>query len=208
MQGYHRKTSYAEDRKILDDARAEGRDIPLDDFLNFFGGKDEPLAIKQIEQLQTMQQTLTYLFHGYDQQLHAKDPCRAHVVSLHYVRGIALPVVEFTLPCKRGKIILRDNFRDAKISFELERPLPENTFGIVGFVDPKYKTDYTMCEGFPKSRVHGSFAENSAFFTMTSKPLSSDFPQEVICQVGHILCTMPDPPSIKLMKKMKIQRRP
>ena len=107
-----------------------------------------------------------------------------------------LPVVEFTLPDNAGKIIVRDNFYDTKISFELKRPLPKDTFGTIGYFDPADIISDCYCEGFPSGRVHGSFKQNQQKFTVETRTLGSRDPLALIYRVA------------KCVEKLALEQKP
>lgn len=80
------------------------------------------------------------------------------------------PIVEIALPDNRGIITIQRTLFNTIISCSLERHLPHETFGLVGYFDPRTEPQKNRPEdwiAFPPDRVHGCFAKNTRQFTFT-----------------------------------------
>lgn len=84
------------------------------------------------------------------------------VISTHRSKSVKLPVFQFTLEKYGVEIILRDNFYDWKVSINSEKPLE---LDFMGLFDPTKVIPDVYCEGFPKDKVYGCYAQNHSQFT-------------------------------------------
>jgi hypothetical protein len=120
------------------------------------------------------------------------------VIGSHMSLKISLPVFEIILPEGAGKILLRDNFYDTKISFELNTSLPKDTFGRIGYFDAMRAVPLNGCEGFPENRIYGAFWQDQKHFTVETDVLKSLSPQRLIFLVNHLIQSLapkPTPPT-------------
>lgn len=176
-------------RDILEQVLQEDAVLPLDDFvqrvcLPAVSPSSTPAGtLSQIDLVNTLLCHIEDIFHAEKNNKNSECLVDANVIGVHHSVGSILPVVEIVLPRQLGKIVLRDNHYDCKISFELAQPLPENTFGTIGFFDPTRKQDAVYCEGFPEDRVHGTFRDNPAAFTVSTAPLGKSMAEALICGV-------------------------
>lgn len=176
-------------KDILAQVLQEDAVLPLDDFvqrvcLPAVSPSSTPAGtLSQINLLNTLLCHIEDIFHAEKNNKSSESLVDAHVIGVHHSVGSILPVIEIVLPHQLGKIVLRDNHYDCKISFELSQPLPENTFGTIGFFDPARRHDAVYCEGFPENRVHGSFRENTAAFTVSTATLGRHIAEALICGV-------------------------
>ena len=84
------------------------------------------------------------------------------VIAYHTSKSVKLPVYQITLE-EGVEIVIRSNFYDWKISIKSKRPLD---FDFMGLFNPNEKVPHYYCEGFPKNKVYGSYAENHSEFTI------------------------------------------
>lgn len=90
----------------------------------------------------------------------AQDGLR--VISIHTSKSVLLPVYEIALP-DGTEFTLRYNFHDWKISVNSPTPVE---YDFMDLFDPNEDIDSVYCEGFPSSRVYGSYANNTGEFTI------------------------------------------
>jgi hypothetical protein len=157
--------------------------LSLDQFAKAIKAKNNPssqLRADDAQQQIKLYKNICEILGGYE-----SDSVASRVISFHQSNETILPVVEITLPHGAGKIVMRDNFYDTKISFELNQPLPKDSFGRVGYCDPAQKNGY--CEGFPAKRIYGSFKKNQTKFTLETGSLASLTPQGLVCQVNELI---------------------
>jgi hypothetical protein len=77
------------------------------------------------------------------------------VIASHRSKSINLPVYEITVGT-RVRFTVRDNFYNWKVSFE---PLGGLNVDFKGLIDPNKEIHSCYCEGFPESRVFGSYGK-------------------------------------------------
>ena len=85
------------------------------------------------------------------------------VISTHISKSVVLPVYQINLEEYSIEIVLRGNFLDWKVSIKSEKPL---NFDFMGLFDPEEAVSDLCCEGFPRDKIYGSFAENPSQFTI------------------------------------------
>lgn len=179
-------------RDVFNDlSQRSNNDITLDAFVDVIcrpaTAPNHPPAMTS-QQIQQFQKMLSFI------EFKDSSSPTARIVGAHLSKSVPLPVVEITLPRNLGKIVMRDNFHDLKISFELNVDLPEDTFGKVGFFKQGYKIDAVYCEGFDEKRVYGLFSENRSHFTIETACLGRGFAENLIAQVCEVLDTLTAPP--------------
>jgi hypothetical protein len=88
---------------------------------------------------------------------------RAHVISTHTSKSIALPVYRLARPDLGLELYLRDNFYNWKLSVVSTQPIVADFSGLFHTtppIDPKYTGDplhSVYFEGFPKELVFGYY---------------------------------------------------
>jgi len=85
------------------------------------------------------------------------------VISTHMSKSVRLPVYQINLEKYGLEIVLRNNFHDWKVSIKSKRPLE---FDYMELFDPTEVFYSQFCEGFPKSKVYGSYEQNQSQFTI------------------------------------------
>ncbi len=85
------------------------------------------------------------------------------VISTHYSKSVKLPVYCIKLKKYNIEIILRYNFYNWIISINSKKPLD---FDYMNLFDPDDVINAVYCEGFPKSKVYGSYNQDHCKFTI------------------------------------------
>jgi hypothetical protein len=80
-----------------------------------------------------------------------------NVISTHRSKSILLPVYEIKIPKYNLTFVIRYNFYDWKISVESNIALD---IDFMGLFDRCENINNIYCEGFPKDRVHTSYADD------------------------------------------------
>ena len=93
---------------------------------------------------------------------------QVRVIGSHNSGSNTLPVMEYHILANGLRIVMRDNFHDVKVSVESPVTIQDKNFD--KYIDI-YKTHAAVyCEGFPTSRVFGSYAANPRRFTVSINP--------------------------------------
>lgn len=88
------------------------------------------------------------------------------VISTHYSKSVKLPVYQLNLKKYGIEMVLRHNFYDWKVSVKSDKPLEFDSMGLLNLTD---EIPAVYCEGFPKDKVYGSYANNHSQFTIEIK---------------------------------------
>lgn len=83
------------------------------------------------------------------------------VISTHHSKSVKLPVYQIAFKKYNIEMVLRYNFYDWKVSVKSETPLD---FDFMGLFDPS--KECTICEGFPKDKIYGSYSSSYTHFTI------------------------------------------
>ena len=135
----------------------------IDTFCSEKSGSSKAHTQEQLTNFQALRKAIDYAF-GVPYGAPEEARAALRINGLHYSKSVTLPVAEITLPNNAGKLVLRNNFHDTVITFELARPLPKNTFGKVGFFDPSVDESASCCEGFDHKRVYKGFHKDQVVF--------------------------------------------
>ena len=87
----------------------------------------------------------------------------ANRIGIHRSKSISLPVAEIIHPSGKVVCVIRGNFHNWMVSVEATGDVT-GKFGRL--FDPDHCTNSCYCEGFPESRVYGSYNENKQDFTV------------------------------------------
>jgi len=141
-----------------------------------------------------------------------KSTGSGRVIALGGEGSQAWPVVEFDLPNGMGKAVGVKNKFGLTMSFELTRPLPQDTFGRVGPVDRCKNLKELESEipcGIPSQRFYGSFAEDAQRFTIWIREdiYTSNLAWTVMDTLIPVLVEEAKNQPIPLFKKMEIKRK-
>lgn len=105
------------------------------------------------------------------------------------------PIIEVTLPNNNGTLTLYDDMFSLIISCDLQRPLPNDIFGVVGHFVRDEDVDPRLCTAMPQDKLFACFAENTQKFTVRQESLCVTSSPPVIiglCRVLRDLPPMPD----------------
>lgn len=87
----------------------------------------------------------------------------ANLIGTHRSKSIQLPVGEIVHPSGRVTCVIRGNFHNWMVSIEATGKVT-GKFGRL--FDPSHETSSYYCEGFPESRVYGSYDKYMHKFTV------------------------------------------
>ncbi len=85
------------------------------------------------------------------------------VIATHQSSSVTLPVCQFKADWSKLTITVRGNFNDWKVSVNSETPVRAS---FLGLFDPFVNVHPTVCEGFPRDLVFGSYGANPNQFTI------------------------------------------
>lgn len=85
------------------------------------------------------------------------------VISTHRSKSVKLPVFQINLEKYSIEMVLRYNFYDWTVSVKSDKPLD---FDYMGLFNPTKEISYLYCEGFPRSKVYGSYEQSHSQFTI------------------------------------------
>ena len=163
------KTSDKTDPTVIDFLREYyNRNLPIDATAWMRVNKPSETLIYGKElgtQLCFVRDTLTSIFYASWEECE-KEPVM--VISTHMSKSVTLPVYRLYINKYNIEIIIRCNFYNWIISINSEKPLD---FDCMELFDANNVIPDYYCEGFPKDKCYGSYANSHTQFTIdiTSK---------------------------------------